>query len=60
MPELQELVIDIQQKVVDHYRSLLNSSTSEPERERYRCRIQEHEQELRRLLNERSTSRRAA
>jgi hypothetical protein len=48
----ENFVIQNHTKIIDHYRWLINSSTSDLERERYwRC-IKDHEQSLQRLIDE--------
>lgn len=44
MSQLDILIVRSHQKIIDHYRWLFETATSETERERYRQRIvQEHE-----------------
>ncbi|MGL3208753.1 hypothetical protein [Bradyrhizobium sp. BR 1433] len=60
MNGLQQLLIRGSEKVIGHYQFLLDSATSERERERYRRRIEEERRILGRLLDDSDRSARAA
>ncbi|WP_431015304.1 hypothetical protein [Bradyrhizobium pachyrhizi] len=60
MTGLQQLLIRGSEKVIGHYQFLLDSATSEQERERYRRRIEEERRILARLLDSDVQSTRAA
>ena len=60
MFDLQNFIIESHLKIIGHYTQLLNSATSESERERYRRCIEEQDQSLQRLCEEQSKVRRAA
>lgn len=57
--DLQKFIVDSHEKIIGHYRRLLESSTSEIERERFRRCLQEEEHALRRALKEQPASRAA-
>ncbi|WOH79035.1 hypothetical protein RX327_24345 [Bradyrhizobium sp. BEA-2-5] len=60
MTGLQRLLIRGSEKVIGHYQFLLDSATSEQERERYRRRIEEERRLLSQLLDHGDQSTRAA
>ena len=60
MNELQQLLIRGSEKVIGHYQFLLDSATSEQERDRYRQRIEEERRILGLLLDDSDQSARAA
>jgi hypothetical protein len=49
--DLQSLITESHEKIIGHYRQLLASSNSEPDRERYRRSIKEHEKILQQLAS---------
>jgi hypothetical protein len=60
MFDLRNFVIEGHEKIIGHYRRLLESSTSEPERERFRRCIEEELEALNRFLEQAPRSKRAA
>jgi hypothetical protein len=60
MFDLQKFIIESHEKIIGHYRQLLQSATSDTERERFRRCIEEEERALSRTLAEQPMSRRAA
>ncbi len=50
MLDVGGLVVRSHEKIIDHYRRLLESSRSEEERKAHRAAIRRHDEELKRLL----------
>jgi hypothetical protein len=50
MFDVRGLVMRSHEKIIDHYRRLLETSRSEEERETHRAAIRRHDEELKRLL----------
>jgi hypothetical protein len=60
MFDLRKFVIEGHEKIIGHYRRLLETSTSELERERFERCIEEEQEALNRLLQQAPRPQRAA
>jgi hypothetical protein len=60
MFDLQKFIIKSHEKIIGHYRQLMETSKSDEERERYRRSMEEHERTLQRTLDQSHPERLAA
>jgi hypothetical protein len=51
MLDPQRFIVTNHDKIIEHYRWLLETSVSDEERDRYRLEIEAHEEALQRTLN---------